>query len=316
MTRRIGIHESVGELFPTEQLETAFAEFEMESENEVTTDVVESDVDELSDVDVCVTLVHDPAFLESGLEWVHSVQAGVDRFPLEAFRQQGIALTNSEGIHGDVVGETVLGYLLTFARGLHRYRDSQGESQWIEPDWSGLRTLGGERICVIGLGTLGQGVVRRAEAFDMEVVGVRRTPTPVDGVKRVYPPADLEAAIDGAMFVVLCVPLTDATRGMIGSEELAAMDEEGYLVNVARGAVIEEKALIDALETGTISGAALDVFETEPLTKGSPLWRIEEVLVTPHIAAAHEDYAERVATIICESLRRCERGEGLANRVV
>jgi D-2-hydroxyacid dehydrogenase (NADP+) len=321
MTQRVGIHESIGELFPPTWFEQAFENRESAGRtgtdrNGTSVEIVGSDPDVLSKLDVCVTLAHEEAFLDSDLRWVHSVQAGVDRFPFEAFREQGVVLTNSEGIHGDVVGETVLGYLLAFARGLHRHRDAQREARWSEPDWGELGTLRGERICVIGLGTLGQGVARRADAFGMEVVGVRRTPTPVDGVKDVYTPASLERAVEGSRFVVLCVPLTEATRKLIGPEELAAIEEESYLVNVARGAVVEEEALVDALEAGEIAGAALDVFETEPLAPESALWEMEDVVISPHVAAAHEGYADRVARIVHENLRRRKSGQSLANRVV
>lgn len=319
MTRRIGVHESVGELFPPKRFEGAFAD-EKEGNGigraETTVEVVGNDPEELGELDVCVTLAYDGSFLESGLRWVHSVQAGVDRFPFEAFRERKVALTSSEGIHGDVVGETVLGYLLAFARGLHRYRDAQRDSRWTDPDWNSLKTLRGERVCVIGLGTLGQGVVRRAEAFGMEVVGVKRTPTPVDGVDRVYTPEEIVRAIEGSTYVVLCVPLTESTRELIGPDELAAMSNESYLVNVSRGPVVDERALIDALEAGEIAGAALDVFEAEPLPEESPLWGMEEVVITPHVAAAHDAYVDRVARIVRENLRRQESGEPLANRVI
>lgn len=311
MTRRVGIHESVGELFPLEHVERAF-----ESDEETTVEGVGNDPGTLGELDVCVTFAYDEAFLHSGLSWVHSVQAGVDRFPFAAFEEEGVALTSSEGIHGDVVGETVLGYLLAFARGLHRYRDAQRDSRWTDPDWSSLGTLRGERVCVVGLGTLGQGVVRRADAFGMEVVGVKRTPTPVDGVVELYTPAELETAIESAKFVVLCVPLTERTRELIGPEELAAMNAEAYLVNVSRGAVVDEGALTEALEAGGIAGAALDVFEAEPLSTESALWGMDEVLVTPHVAAAHDAYVDRVVAIVRENLRRQEAGESLANRVI
>jgi D-2-hydroxyacid dehydrogenase (NADP+) len=321
MTRWVGVHESISELFPPTWFKRAFEESETAETDgsETGIEVVEVGGDDpgtLSGLDVCVTLAYEGAFLDSDLSWVHSVQAGIDRFPLDAFDERGMALTNSEGIHGDVVGETVLGYLLTVARGLHRYRDAQHEAHWGDPDWSELGTLRGERVCVIGLGTLGQGVARRAEAFGMEVTGVRRTPTPVDGVREVYTPGELERAIESSKFVVLCVPLTEDTQGLIGPEELTAMDEDAYLVNVARGAVGEEGALVDALEVGGIAGAALDVFEAEPLSERSPLWGMEEVLVTPHVAAAYEGYADRVGAIVRENLRRRESGRSLANRVV
>jgi D-2-hydroxyacid dehydrogenase (NADP+) len=150
----------------------------------------------------------------------------------------------------------------------------------------------------------------------MEVVGVKRTPTPVDHVSEVYPRSELHEAIADARFVALAVPLTDETRGLVGTDELATMCEDAVLVNVARGAVVDQAALVDALEAGDLAGAALDVFEEEPLPAESPLWEMPEVIVTPHFAAATRDYHERIAALVRENVRRIAAGESLANRVV
>jgi D-2-hydroxyacid dehydrogenase (NADP+) len=150
----------------------------------------------------------------------------------------------------------------------------------------------------------------------MDVVGVKRTPTPVDGVDRVYPPSALHEAIDGVRFVALAVPLTDDTEALISTPELETMRTDAYLVNVARGAVVDQAALVDALDRGDVAGAGLDVFETEPLPPESSLWDREEVIVTPHAAGINDEYYERVATIVRENLRRIAAGESLTNRVV
>jgi D-2-hydroxyacid dehydrogenase (NADP+) len=259
---------------------------------------------------------YEEAFLAADLEWIHSIQAGVDRFPFEALRERGVRLTNSTGIHGDAVGETVVGYMLSFARGLHRYRSRQERREWERQPWNAAYTLRGTTVCVVGLGTLGRGVSTRADALGMDVVGVKRTPTPVDGVDEVHPATELRGAVADAKFVVVAVPLTDDTEGLVGTGELAAMREDAVLVNVARGAVVDQPALVDALESGGLGGAALDVFAEEPLPEDSPLWSMDDVVVTPHVAAMTEDYYRRVAALVEENVRRAAAGEEFANRVV
>jgi D-2-hydroxyacid dehydrogenase (NADP+) len=150
----------------------------------------------------------------------------------------------------------------------------------------------------------------------MDVVGVKRTPTPVDGVDEVYPATDLRAALADARFVALAVPLTDRTEGLVGAAAFDAMRDDAYLVNVARGGVVDQSALVAALREDRLAGAALDVFETEPLPEDSPLWAMDDVIVTPHASAATRDYYRRVAAIVRENLRRLDAGEDLANRVV
>ena len=308
MLSTIGIHESVDAVFPPEALAEALGDVDPE--------VRIVSTDELSSCDALVTFAHEDAFLEADIEWIHSIQAGVDRFPFEALESAEIALTNSTGIHGDTVGETVAGYMLSFARRLHRYRDHQGDREWSREEWDVPFTLAGESVCVVGLGTLGRGVAVRADALGMGVVGVKRTPTPVDHVEAVHPSGELDAAIAGSRFVVLTVPLTERTERLVGAAELETMRSDAYLINVARGPVVDEAALVEALEAGEIAGAALDVFETEPLPSDSPLWGMEDVVVTPHTAGSTGEYYRRIAALVRENARRHADGEGLANRVV
>ena len=314
MSSPLGIHDSVAAVFPAERLRDALVDDDLDLEVDLDVRVVSTA--EVDDCTALVTFAYDDAFLEADLEWVHSIQAGVDRFPLETFRERGIALTNSTGIHGDLVGETVAGYMLSFARRLHRYRSSQEHSEWRRPPWDEPFSLRGTSVCVVGLGTLGQGVASRADALGMRVSGVKRTPTPVDGVDEVHPSSALREAIADARFVVLAVPLTDDTEKLIGEPELSAMREDAVLINVARGPVVDEAALVDALERGDLAGAALDVFETEPLPESSPLWEMDDVIVTPHVAAMSEDYYRRIAALVRENVRRRASGEAYANRVV
>ncbi|WP_254766591.1 D-2-hydroxyacid dehydrogenase [Salinilacihabitans rarus] len=304
--KRLGVHDSVAAVFPPEELADDLADLPV--------DVAVVGDDGVASRDAVVTLEHREAFRD--LAWVHSIQAGVDRFPFDAFEERGVALTNSTGIHGRTVGETVAGYLLAFSRRLHRHVANGTERRWDQPEWDEAFTLPGKSACVVGTGTLGSGVADVVGALGVEISGVRRTPEPVDGFDEIYATDDLHAAIGDADFVVVTLPLTDETEGLFGPAAFEAMDEDAYFVNVGRGPVVDEAALVDAVEAGEIAGAALDVFETEPLPEASPLWGLDEVIVTPHCAAFTRDYHRDVADIVRENVARIDRGEDLYNRVV
>ena len=307
---RIGVHESVEAVFPPQKLAEALESLDPEVV------VVGDDPDSISACDAIVTFAYREAFLTSGLKWIHSIQAGYDRFPLDELENREIVLTNSSGIHGTSVGEMGVGLMLALARRIGTYLKNQTEHRWDRLNWDSAFTLSGERCCVVGLGTLGQGIAERADALGMEVVGVKRTPEDVPGVEHVYTPDELHEAIGDARFVVLTVPLTDETKGMIGAEEFAAMREDAYLVNVARGPVVDQDAIVAALDEGAIAGAALDVFEEEPLPEDSPLWDFDDVLITPHVAAAEVDYFRHIAGLVTKNVDRRTAGEGWYNRIV
>ncbi len=303
---RLGVHESVEPIFPPERLVTELSDLPF--------DVRVIDDGRIGDCDAVVTLEHREAFCD--LEWVHSIQAGVDRFPEETFEARGVVLTNSTGIHDRTVGETVAGYLLAFSRRLHEYVANQTERTWERPAWDEAFTLPGSTACVVGTGTLGRGVAEVVGGLGVRMIGVRRSAEPVPGFEEVYAVEELHEAIAGVDFVVVTVPLTDETRGLFGEAEFATMREDAYFVNVARGAVVDEDALVDALRGDELAGAALDVFETEPLPETSPLWHREEVIVTPHCAAYTRDYFRDVGEIVRENVERLAAGENLHNRVV
>lgn len=307
---RIGIHDSVEAVFPPQKL----CEVLESVDPEVV--VVGDNSDEIETCDAVVTFAHRKAFLASDLEWIHSIQAGYDRFPLDELEEREIVLTNSSGIHGTSVGEMGVGLMLALGRRIGTYLKNQTEARWDRLTWDSAFTLEGKRCCVVGLGTLGQGIAERADALGMEVVGVKRNPEDVPGVERVYTPDELHEAIGDARFVALTVPLTDETEGMIGAEEFTAMREDAYLVNVARGPVVDQDALIAALNDGEIAGAALDVFEEEPLPEESPLWDFDDVLITPHVAAAEVDYYRHIAELVTENVGRIAAGEDWYNRIV
>lgn len=303
---RLCIHQSVSHVFPPNRLEAALADFGLE--------MVVSEDRPTDGCDVVVTFAHEDWFLET--EWVHSILAGVDRYPIEAYEDAGVVLTNSTGIHGDAVGQTVAGYLLMIARDLHRYRDHQRAGEWHQHSGDEMMRLDGQEICVVGLGTLGRGIAKYAGALGMEVTGVRQSGEPVDEVETVYTPDELHEAIEDARFVALSVPLNEATEKLFSTEEFEHMRTDAYLINVARGPVVDESALIEALETEMIAGAALDVYEQEPLPPSSDLWEMEQVIMTPHVSALFPFYHESVAELVGENLTRIDDGRDLVNQVV
>jgi D-2-hydroxyacid dehydrogenase (NADP+) len=250
------------------------------------------------------------------VEWIHSTQAGIDRFPLETLTDEGVALTNSTGIHGQSVGETVAGYLLAFARRLHDHITNTTERKWERPAWDEAFTLPGTTACIVGTGTIGSGVANIVSGLGVETVGVRRSEDPLPEFDRMYAVDDLHEAIATVDFVVVTVPLTDTTRNLFDEVAFEVMRDDAHFVNVARGAVVDESALIDALEAGDIAGAALDVFETEPLPEASPLWNMDDVILTPHAAAYTRDYFRDVGDIVRDNVSRIEQGEELVNQVV
>lgn len=303
---RLCVHESVEAVIPPRAFVGSFEDLPVPVE-------LVGDGAAITATDAVATYVPRPEFLDAA--WVHCIRAGYDEFDADAYGDAGVALLNVSGIHGATVGELAVGYMLSLARLLHVYRDHQNRAEWYEPDYGRPFTIEGERCCVVGLGTIGRAVAGRAAALGMDVVGVRRSAEPVPGVSTVYDPSALREAIGDARFVVVAVPHTEETEGMLGAGEFAAMPEDAYAINVARGPIVDESALIEATRSGTIAGAALDVFEEEPLPPESPLWDAEEVLLSPHVASATNRYHLDIAAVVTENFERYRDGEALRNRV-
>lgn len=303
----IGVHESVAGVFPPDRLVDELSGTAPQIE-------VVTGTRGLEQVDLLVTLEYEPEF--TAVDWIHSIQAGVDRFPFSVLADEGVVLTNSTGIHGDFVGETVVGYLLAFARGLHEAARNQTERRWERPPWDELFTIADETLCIVGLGTLGRGVAEKASGMALHVTGVKQRPEATPHVGRVFPAEELHDAISDARFVVLALPLNEETEGLLGADELAVMRNDAYLVNVSRGPIVDLQALLDAIRTESIAGAALDVFETEPLPTDSPIWDVDDVIVSPHIAGVSSEYYRRVADLVKRNLQHLESGAELVNQVV
>ena len=249
-------------------------------------------------------------------DWVLTTTAGYDGYPVEAFQRRDILFSNCPGISPGTVAEHAVGMAISFTRRFDVYRERQADSEWGRRREE-LTDLAEEPVCVVGLGRVGEAVARRLAAFDADVAGVKRTPSAYDGVAApVYSPDALQEALTDARLVVLAVPLTDQTRGLIGATELAAIADDGILINVARGPVLETAPLLEALEADTLRGAGLDVFDEEPLPANSPLWDREDVFLTPHCAGTTEKYGRRALEIILEEYRRWVDGEEPQYRIV
>ena len=247
----------------------------------------------------------------SDLRWMHSFSAGVDNPFFQALLDRGVRLTTSSGAQAVPIAQTVLMYLLALSRDLPGWLRDQAEKRWAPRE---IDDLQGRTLGVVGLGPIGTEVARLGAAFGMRVIGVRRQVQgdepcetwPLDRLDDLWPVADA---------VVLAVPLNDDTRHLLDARALSRLKRGALLVNVARGEVVDEGAMIEALRSGALGGAGLDVFEQEPLPADSPLWSMPNVIVTPHSSGTNPGNSDRASAIFLENLGRYLRGEPLRNEV-
>ncbi len=254
------------------------------------------------------------------LEWIHSPAAGVGGMLFPALVESGVVMTNSRGISAGTISEHVLAVTLALFRKLWIAFRAQSEREWAQDAVLSpppLRTIAGSRVLVAGLGAIGTATAQAMSALGARVDAVRRAssrPKP-EFVDTVGGPDRLLDLLPSADVVVVAAPQTSETRGLIGARQLAAMRRDAILVNVSRGRLVDEAALARALADGEIGGAALDVFEQEPLPKESPLWSMDNVLITPHMAGFRPDHWDAVVDLFSENLRRFEAGRELLNVV-
>jgi len=252
------------------------------------------------------------------LRWIHSPAAGVGGMLFPEMRDSPIVITNSKGMSAETIAEHVLAVTLAIFRRLpHAFR-SQTQREWAQDAIAkqGNRTIAGSRVLVVGLGSIGQAVARRMTMLGARVTGIRRdADRKLTYVAEVAPPASLREHLAHTDVVVVAAPHTRETRGLIDAPALAAMSPETVVVNVSRGALVDEAALITALREGRIAAAALDVFEDEPLPPDSPLWNLANVLITPHTSGFRLDHWDAATALFAANLRRFEAGQPLANVV-
>jgi len=256
----------------------------------------------------------------SHLRWIHSSAAGVGSLLSPDLKRRGITLTNSRGLHAGFIAEHVIGVTLVLFRKLQVAFRRQAELTWAQEEMCTdppVRTVRGSCAGIIGLGAIGSAVGAAFAAVGAEVRAIRRRPElgPTPGVSWVGGTVDLPDLLSRADVVVITAPQTTLTRELIGAAELVLMKPDAVLVNVSRGKLVRERDLTEALGDGTIAGAALDVFEHEPLDPHSPLWRLPNVVITPHTSGFRPDYWKAATDLFSDNLRRFERGEPLLNVV-
>ncbi len=248
------------------------------------------------------------------LRWIQATSAGLDNYFFSELRASDVTMTNLRGIYSDVIADHVFAFVLMFARGMHLYHARRLEGRW--ESGAPVIHLGGTTMGVIGLGGIGLEVCKRAHAFDMRVFGVDPAPKDrPDYVETIYDPSDLQEMLKQSDFVAICVPHTGETEYMMDERAIFQMKQDAVLVNIGRGKVVDLSSLADALESGRLRGAGLDVFEEEPLPPDHRLWSLEQCLITPHVAGTSPQIQKRRDTVIVENVRRFCSGEPLLNVV-
>ena len=252
------------------------------------------------------------------LKWLHVFNVGVDHPIYTEMLEHGVRLTTSAGSTAKPIAQTAITGLLMLARHFPRWLASQRAHRWDPMQGSEVpRDLEGQLAVVVGLGHIGKEIARLARMLGLQVIGVRRSArTADDPVDELHPPEHLPDIVPRADWLILACPLTPETRGLVSRDLLSRLPAHANVINISRGEVVEEAALIDALRSGRLAGAYLDVFQQEPLAPESPLWELPNVIVTPHNSAVASGNDQRVFEMFLENLRRFARGEALLNEVL
>jgi phosphoglycerate dehydrogenase-like enzyme len=250
------------------------------------------------------------------LEWIHSRAAGLDHILCPELVESNVTLTNGSGVFSQSLGEFVLAGILYFAKDFRRMVRSQMAGKWDQFD---VLEISGKTLGIVGYGDIGRAIATRARAMGMRVLAVKRKGPPLYNVDplvtKIYSPGDRIEMIKECDYIAVSAPMTPETKGLIGEAEFAAMKPDAVILNVGRGPVIDEQAMIRALTEGRIKGAALDVFEREPLPEGHPFYKLENVLLSPHTADHTPDWIEQAMRFFVEQFQRYASGVPLKNVV-
>ena len=278
--------------------------------------------EEISDTDVFIGWSLRPEQFADArkLRWIHSPAAAVHQLMYPELIKSSVALTNSTGIHGPVVSEHAIAVLLALAKRLPQAMQYQAKHEWSQDQlWHGSpppREVSDSTVLIVGMGSIGREFAARAKALGMKILAIRENPAKgLDGADAVYSSSQIDEVLPQADYVLLCTPVTPATTGIMNAARLSKMKAEAYLINVARGPLIDEAALLDALQRRRIAGAALDVFNEEPLPANSPFWSLDNTLITPHTAAVTDRLWERHYRLIVDNMKLFLAGRPLMNQV-
>jgi phosphoglycerate dehydrogenase-like enzyme len=261
---------------------------------------------------ICAGLSAHDAATAAKLRWIQLTSAGVD-LVLDALPSLGdVTVTNARGVHAELMSDHALAAMVMLQWDFPRILQDQAARRWRrEPK----RALAGQTLAVVGAGAIGGEIGRRASQFGMRVLGVRRSGEPLPGFDAMAMPSQLDEVLAQAEFVCVTSPATSETRALFGARRFANMRPGAFFINISRGSVVDETALIDALRLGRLGGAALDVFEKEPPDADNPLWSMPNVIMTPHLSGMLDTYEERVVEIFVDNYRRYASGDLLRNRV-
>lgn len=265
---------------------------------------------------------HAPPDILFGAEncrWVQLFSAGADALLMRHPQARGMdfRLTNVSGIHAISITEHIFALILSLARKIHMSVRASQDRSWLQMDRTDVQEIAGSTMCLLGVGSIGSRVALAARAFDMRVLAVRRhyALAPPQGIEAVYGPHDMNGALAQADWVVSCVPHTPETHEMISHAQFQAMKSEAFFINIGRGKTVDEPALIQALAAGSIRGAGLDVTYEEPNPAPSPLWDMDNVIITSHYSGMSMDYGRRAGEIFLDNLNRYTEGRPLRNQV-
>lgn len=252
---------------------------------------------------------------QSKLRWLQAWSAGVNSLPLHELEAKKIHTTSANGVHAYPISETIFALMLALTRKIHTYVKNQQTKTW---DHAGLNLeIHGKTIAVLGVGAIGRETAKIAKAFGMEVIGFRHSGKPEKYVDTMYTLEHLNDVLPQCDYVVVTLPYTKETHRLFGMEQFKLMKPSSFFINIGRGNIVVEQELIKALKDGEISGAGLDVFEKEPLDEGSPLWELENVIITPHTSGSTEHYTKRVIEdIFIPNLKSYMQGETPAINLV
>lgn len=249
------------------------------------------------------------------LRWIQFTTAGIDQ-AIEHGLPPGVPVCTASGVKARTVAEHGMALMLASFRRLRDIETARGRREWARQKLDGaIRTLEGATLVIVGLGAIGREVARKAKGFDMKVVAISRAASSDPAIDEIVPREGLHDTLPQADVVLLSLPLTSETYHLIGRNELSLMKSTAFLINIARGGLVDEEALVDALQRSAISGAAIDVAETEPLPADSPLWTLENVLISPHVSGSGSDGHERFKEIFSTNLARLVNGEPLLKQV-
>lgn len=239
------------------------------------------------------------------LKWVHALTTGVDNLLQSDAFPDDVALSNSGGFHGPQMSELTFLLMLSAARDYPRMIENQSANKWER--WP-QPLLAGKTICIVGLGAIAEELAKRCQAFDMRLTGVSDGRTEMDGFAKIYPRGELQIAASDCDFLVVLVPYSPSTHHLIDDKVFKAMGDHAVLINVSRGGCVDETALKEHLDRGSIKAAGIDVFAQEPLPPGNPLWATENALITPHIGGMSDIYPQQVLPVVIENLQAWKTG--------